>query len=71
MQIARQVFGLQTAENSLFFFSNVVKANITKRFDVKKDGTKWRKEDFATLAERTEENTRPNFKYDYNYETMG
>lgn len=71
MQIARQVFGLQTAENALIFFNNGEPAYITKRFDVKEDGTKWGNEDFATLAGRTEENAGSNFKYDYSYEEMG
>lgn len=71
MQIAKQVFGLQAAENALIFFSNGEPAYITKRFDVREDGSKWGKEDFATLAGRTEENTGPNFKYDYSYEAMG
>ena len=78
MQIARQVYGLQTAENALIFFSNGEPAYITKRFDVKEAGSlpsgqagKWGKEDFASLAGKTEENTGQNFKYDFNYEEMG
>jgi serine/threonine-protein kinase HipA len=71
MQIARQVYGLQTAENALIFFSNGEPAYITKRFDVKEDGSKWGKEDFATLAGKTEENAGHNFKYDYSYEALG
>lgn len=70
MQIARQVYGLQTAENALIFFNNGEPAYITKRFDVKNDGLKWGKEDFATLAEKTEENAGANFKYNYSYEAM-
>ena len=71
MQIARQVYGLQTAENALIFFSNGEPAYITKRFDVKEDGSKWGKEDFASLAGKTEENAGQNFKYDFSYEEMG
>jgi serine/threonine-protein kinase HipA len=71
MQIARQVYGLQTAENALIFFSNGEPAFITKRFDVKEDGSKWGKEDFAALAGKTEENAGHNFKYDYSYEALG
>ncbi len=70
MQIARQVYGLQTAENALIFFNNGDHAYIAKRFDVKDDGVKWGKEDFATLAGKTEENAGTNFKYDFNYEVM-
>ena len=71
MQIARQVYGLQTAENALIFFSSGEPAYITKRFDVKEDGLKWGKEDFATLTGKTEENAGYNFKYNYSYEALG
>jgi len=68
MQIAKQVYGLNTAENAMIFFKNGSPAYITKRFDVKADGTKLGKEDFATLAGKTTENAGPNFKYDFSYE---
>ncbi|MCG6189862.1 type II toxin-antitoxin system HipA family toxin [Maribellus maritimus] len=71
MQIARQVYGLQIAENVLIFFDNGEPAYITKRFDVKEDGSKWGQEDFATLAGKIEGNTGHNFKYDYSYEAVG
>jgi serine/threonine-protein kinase HipA len=71
MQIAKQVFGLNTAENALIFFTNGSSAYITKRFDVKEDGTKWGKEDFATLAGKTTDNAGPNFKYQFSYEEAG
>jgi serine/threonine-protein kinase HipA len=78
MQIARQVYSLQTAENALIFFPNGEPAYITKRFDVKEDGSlqsgqagKRGKEDFATLAGKTEENAGQNFKYDFSYEELG
>ena len=35
MQIAKQVYGLNTAENAMIFFKNGSPAYITKRFDVK------------------------------------
>lgn len=71
MQIAKQVFGIMTAENALIFFKNGVPAYITKRFDVKEDKSKWGKEDFATLAGKTNDNAGPNFKYEYSYEEAG
>ncbi len=70
MQIARQVYGIHTAENALIFFKNGECAYITKRFDVKDDGTKWGKEDFASLAGKTAENAGLNFKYNYSYEQL-
>lgn len=70
MQIARQVFDIQTAENALIFFKNGDPAYITKRFDVDENGKKIGKEDFATLAGKTAETDGPNFKYEYSYEEM-
>ncbi len=70
MQIARQVYGIPTAENVLIFFKNGEPAYLTKRFDVKEDDRKWGKEDFATLAGKTSENAGINFKYDFSYEAM-
>lgn len=71
MQIAKQVYGLNTAENALIFFKNGAPAYITKRFDVKGNGTKWGKEDFATLAGKTKDNAGAGFKYEYSYEEAG
>lgn len=71
MQIAKQVYGLSTAENALIFFKNGSPAYITKRFDVKEEGGKWGKEDFASLAGKTKDNAGTNFKYEYSYEEVG
>ena len=68
MQIAKQVYGINTAENALIFFNNGDPAYITKRFDVKPDGTKLGKEDFASLAGKTKDTAGPDFKYEYSYE---
>lgn len=71
MQIAGQIFKINTAENALIFFETGEQAYITKRFDVKEDGTKWGKEDFASLAERTIDSHGKNFKYeDISYEEV-
>lgn len=70
MQVARQVYGINTAENALVFFENGELAYITKRFDVKEDTAKWGIEDFATLAGKTSENAGHDFKYDYSYEEL-
>ena len=67
MQIARQVFGIDTAENALIFFKNGEPAYITKRFDVKNDDSKWAQEDFASLAGRTPQTHGENYKYTGNY----
>jgi len=67
MQIARQVFGIETAENALIFFKNGAPAYITKRFDVKEDGAKWAQEDFASIAGRTPQTHGENYKYQGHY----
>ncbi len=67
MQIARQVFDIETAENALIFFKNGKVAYITKRFDVNDDGSKWAQEDFASLAGRTPQTHGEDFKYAGNY----
>jgi serine/threonine-protein kinase HipA len=70
LQIAKQVYGINTAENAMIFFKNGSPAFITKRFDVKDDGSKLGKEDFASLAGKTKDNAGANFKYDYSYEEV-
>jgi len=71
MQIARQVYGIATAENALIFFQNGHPAYITKRFDVQKDGTKIMQEDFASLSQKTNETHGKHFKYTGSYADMG
>lgn len=67
MQIARQAYGIETAENALIFFKNGTHAYITKRFDVKEDGTKLGQDDFASLAGRTPQTHGEQYKYQGNY----
>lgn len=63
MQIARQVYGIETAENALIFFKDGSSAYITKRFDVNEDGTKLAQDDFASLAGRTPQTHGEHYKY--------
>jgi len=67
MQIARQVYSIETAENALIFFKNGTPAYITKRFDVKEDGGKRAQDDFASLAGRTPQTHGEHYKYLGNY----
>lgn len=67
MQISRQIYGLETAENALIFFKNGAHAYITRRFDVKEDGTKLAQDDFASLAGRTPQTHGEHYKYLGNY----
>jgi serine/threonine-protein kinase HipA len=70
MQLARQVYKLNTAENALIFFQNGEPAYITRRFDLKPDGDKHRQEDFASLAGRTKHTAGRDFKYEGSYEEI-
>lgn len=70
MQIARQVFGIETAENAMIFFKDGTPAYITKRFDVKEDAalpvgrtSKLAQDDFASLAKRTPQTHGEHYKY--------
>ncbi len=67
MQIARQVYGQNTAENALIFFKNGSPAYITKRFDIDIEGRKLAQEDFASLAGRTPQSHGEHYKYLGNY----
>lgn len=71
MQIAKQVYGLKTAENGLIFFKNGEPAYLTKRFDIdSQTGKKLGVEDFATLAGKTKETEGEEFKYNSSYEAI-
>ncbi len=67
MQIARQVFDIETAENALIFFKDGTPAYITKRFDVNENGSKLGQDDFASLAQRTPQTHGEHYKYLGNY----
>ena len=71
MQIASQIYGINTAANALIFFQEGEPAYITKRFDIRQNGLKWGKEDFASLAGMTTETSGDNYKYDYDYFRLG
>lgn len=63
MQIASQVYGIETAVNGLSFFSDGQPAYLTKRFDVRQDGGKFAQEDFASLMGLSRANGGSDFKY--------
>ena len=71
MQIASQVYGINTAANALIFFADGTPAYITKRFDLKEKGIKWGVEDLASLAGKTKDNFGANYKYEFSYEELG
>ena len=62
MQIASQVYKINTAANALAFFADDNPFYITKRFDYRADGSKIRQDDFASIAGTTERNSGSDFK---------
>lgn len=62
MQIASQIYGIETAANGLCFFRDGQMAYITRRFDVYPGG-KYAQEDFASLMGLTKENGGSDYKY--------
>ena len=63
MQIASQIYGIQTAENALCFTRNGEQVYVTKRYDVGNDGRKIHQEDLASLAGISRNTHGENFKY--------
>ncbi len=63
MQMASQVYGIETAANGLCFYSDGQPAYITRRFDVRPDGGKYAQEDFASLLGVSRANGGSAFKY--------
>lgn len=70
MQIAKQVYKINTAENALIFFSNGDLTYITRRFDIGNDGLKINQEDFSSLAQKTSLTHGKDFKYTGSYEDL-
>ncbi len=67
MQIAAQVYGINTAYNGLCFSPNGQPVYITKRFDVNNGVKDCSQEDFAAILQMSEEGVGSNFKYNGNY----
>lgn len=70
MQIASQVYGIQTAVNGLCFTPKGQPVYITRRFDVLPDGSKSPMEDFASIIGKNEQTAGLQFKYNGSYEDI-
>lgn len=70
MQIARQVYGISTAENGLCFSPKGDAIYITKRFDITPSGEKCEMEDFASLLGKTRADGGVSYKYSGSYEDI-
>ena len=63
MQLASQVYGIETAANALCFFRDGEAAYLCRRFDIGGSGEKFMQEDFASLAGLTTANGGADYKY--------
>lgn len=63
MQLASQVYHIETAANGFCFFQDGEAAYLCRRFDVGPDGQKYSQEDFASLAGLTNANGGSDYKY--------
>lgn len=70
MQLAEQVFDIQTAGNAMIFFTDDQPAYITRRFDYKEDSSKRLMEDFCSLAGKTRDTAGEDFKYEGSCEDL-
>ncbi len=70
MQIAKQAYGIVTAECALVFFKNGEPAYITKRFDYAKNGLKIAQEDFAAISGKSKEKDGGNYRSSGSYEGL-
>lgn len=70
MQIASQVYGIQTAANGLCFTSKGQAVYVTRRFDILPDGSKLPMEDFASIIGKNEQAAGLQFKYNGSYEDI-
>jgi len=67
MQIAKQIFKIETAENALVFFEDGSPAYLTKRFDYDESKNKLAVEDFASLLGKSPATNGEQYKYEGNY----
>jgi len=63
MQLAKSVYGIDTAPCCLCEFGNGQIAYLVRRFDIRKDGAKYLQEDFAQLAGLSKANGGEDYKY--------
>lgn len=71
MQMAKQLYGIRTAECCFMKFANGTPAYVTRRFDYNKDEEKLNQEDFASILQAKKDDDG---KYKYNarsYEDFG
>lgn len=70
MQIAKQIYEINTAESALIFFKNGDAAYLSKRFDFDSKGKKIRQEDFATLLGKSKQTNGKGYRNEGSYELL-
>jgi serine/threonine-protein kinase HipA len=71
MQMAKQIYGIRTAECCFMRFANGTPAYVTRRFDYNRDEEKLNQEDFASVLQVKKDNDGK-YKYDAkSYEDFG
>lgn len=70
MQIARQIYGIETADNGICFSSRGGMVYITRRFDILDDLSKLPMEDFASVVGSQTAVNSSMFKYQGSYEDI-
>lgn len=66
MQMAKQIYGIRTAECCFMLFTNGTPAYVTRRFDYNKNEEKLSQEDFASVLQATKDDSG---KYKYSAKT--
>ena len=64
MQMAKQIFKLKVAESALLRFTTGEYTYLTKRFDIRKDGSRIHQQDLAQTAGLSSDTNGSNFKYE-------
>ncbi|BDD12904.1 hypothetical protein FUAX_53360 (plasmid) [Fulvitalea axinellae] len=67
MQIAEQVYKIDTAHSAMIFFGDGTPAYLVKRFDLGPGNFKYAQEDFASLLAKTKRSHGADFKYTGSY----
>lgn len=70
MQVANQVYDINTAANGLVFFENGEPAYLTRRFDIGSEGNKISQEDFSVLMGYSYRINGNAFRYEGSYEDV-
>lgn len=70
MQLAEQVYDIETAANACIRLADGELAYITRRFDRTPEGQRIAQEDFCQLMDKTPQTAGPQFKYASSYEQL-